>query len=352
MLTKIGTTFPPKWTYGLEEIEMFNKTGKQIELHFPNQRNLLINTTWFGSQFKDINEEWQMTERLLSAGESYDNLFLLSLVDPLYLRDQDINLICEKLNIKKTYRLGMFLNTKYEYNFHAIVGDHLMPKYSDNDVLLKSYDKDYLCYQRKPRAWRVDFAEMIRKNNLLNDGIITLGGKTENDHDWSEGRTWEPITLNESHEPYKKDGQNNPAHYGGIPNDLVTVGSLEVWNKCFLYISSETVFYMHEPLFANERIWKTMISLRPYVIQGNPATYKWLEQHGFKTFNNYWPNIDITNSDDVLINIIKLLHFLKEKTAEEKMAMYNDMVPDLIYNKNRFYEFSREQKHKMENIFL
>jgi hypothetical protein len=31
--------------------------------------------------------------------------------------------------------------------------------------------------------------------------------------------------------------------------------------------------------------------------------------------------------------------------------MYQDMLPDLRYNKLRFHEFSNEQKYKMENIF-
>ena len=350
MLTRIGTTFPPNWQYGPEEIEMFDKTAKQIESRFPDRRNLLINTTWFGPQF-DFDDGWPSIEKLFASGESYDNLFLLSLIDPLYLMDRDLQLIQNNLSIKKTYRIGMFLNTEYEYNFHAIVGDHLMPKYNNDDVMLKNYDKDFLCYQRKPRVWRVDFANLVKQHNLIDNGIMTLGAKTEDDYDWSEGRTWEPMVLKESHEPYKKDGQNDKTHYGGIPNDLVTVGGLDIWNQCFLYISSETVFNHWEPLFVNERIWKTMIGLRPYVIQGNPATYKWLQGHGFKTFNHYWPHVDMEDSKSVLDNIIKVLQFLDTKSAEDKMSMYNDMLPDLLHNKNRFYEFSGEQKNKMENIF-
>jgi len=351
MITIIGTTFPKEWRYGPDEISMFRSTAKQIEQKFPNERNLLINTTWFGPQFSNVNQEWQKIEKIFQKGEQYDNLFLLSLIDPLYLMERDVKKICDNLSIKQTYKIGMFLNTEYEYNFHAIVGDHLMPKYKEEDVILRTYDKDYLCYQRKPRAWRVDFTELVRQNDLLSTGVITLGAKSENDWDWSEGRTWEPITLDESHAPYKDDGQNNPEHYGGIPNDLATVGNLDVWNKCFLYVSSETVFDPSEPLFANERIWKPMIGLRPFVIQGNTDTYKWLEGHGFRTFNKFWPHIDVDTNHRVLENIIDVLLFLKSRPAKEKIAMYNEMLSDLRHNKQRFYEFSKEQKHRMENIF-
>ena len=349
MLTKIGTTFPRNWTYGSEEIEIFEKTAQQIQSQFPDKRNLLINTTWFGPQFD--NGEWQKIKKLFSDNARFDNLFLLSVIDPLYLTQKDISEICLRFGIKETYRIGMFDDSKYEWNFHAIVGDHLMPKYESNDVMLKSCDKDFLCYQRKPRAWRVDFTKLLQENNLLENGIITLGAKTENDHDWSEGRSWEPITLDESHEPYRNDGQNNEKHYGGIPNDLVTVGNLDIWNQCFLYISSETVFNHWEPVFVNERIWKPMIGLRPYIVQGNPRTYGWLEKNGFKTFNKYWPHIDLEHSVDVLNDHVRVLKFLASKSMDDKMSMYQDMLPDLIYNKQRFYEFSKEQKHKMENIF-
>lgn len=349
MLTKIGTTFPRSWQYGPEEIDIFEKTARQIEVRFPNSRNLLINTTWFGPQFD--NGQWQQIERLWEKNARFDNLFLLSVIDPMYLMEKDISEMCVRFGIKDVFKIGMFNESQYAWNFHAIVGGHLMPKYDNDDITLKKYDKDFLCYQRKPRAWRVDFVKLLQENNLLDNGVVTLGAKTKNDHDWSEGRTWEPITLDESHEPYKKDGQNNPTKYGGIPNDLVTIGSLEVWNRCFLYISSETVFNHWEPLFVNERIWKPVIGLRPFIIQGNPKTYKWLHQNGFKTFNKYWPKVDLIHSVDVLNDHISILKYLREKSKEEKMSMYNDMLPDLIYNKQRFYEFSKEQKNKMENIF-
>lgn len=350
MLTRVGTHFPANWQYGPQEIEIIDKTSRQIEDKFGNERNLLINTTWFGPQFG--NGEWQKIEKLFEENARFDNLFFLSVIDPLYLMEKDISEMCVRFGIKETYRIGMFDAGKYEWNFHAIVGPDVMPKYKDEDVMLKECNKDFLCYQRKPRPWRVDFAKLATDHNLVDNGIMTLGAMSEGDFDWSEGRTWEPMTLNESHEPYKHDGQNNKADYGGIPNDLVTVGSLAVWNQCLLYISSETCFNHWEPVFVNERIWKPMIGLRPFIIQGNPKTYAWLEKNGFKTFNRYWPDIDLEHSVDVLNDHIKVLKFLASKSIEDKMSMYQDMLPDLIYNKQRFYEFSKEQKHKMENIFL
>ena len=98
MLTRIGTTFPEEWQYGPEEIAIFDKTAQQIENKFPDKSNLLINTTWFGSQFN--NGEWAKVEKLFRDNKRFDNLFLLSIIDPLYLMEKDISEMCVRFGIK------------------------------------------------------------------------------------------------------------------------------------------------------------------------------------------------------------------------------------------------------------
>src|SRR6056300_309429 len=98
MVERVGTHFPLEWPYGNDELEIFNKTHEQIKNHFSNQRNLLINTTWFGSQF--------------------DNLFLLCVIDPEYLYQEDLQKIISKYKIKKVHRIGMYEGEPMEWNFH------------------------------------------------------------------------------------------------------------------------------------------------------------------------------------------------------------------------------------------
>jgi hypothetical protein len=87
------------------------------------------------------------------------------------------------------------------------------------------------------------------------------------------------------------------------------------------------------------------------VINGVQRTYRWLRLNGFRTFNHYWPQIDIENGNvhATLTELIEHLHTLK---SSEILAMYADMLPDLQYNKNRFFEFAREQKNKMNQLFI
>ena len=99
-----------------------------------------------------------------------------------------------------------------------------------------------------------------------------------------------------------------------------------------------------------EKIWKPIIRLRPFHVHGNPRSYQWLRDRGFRTFNHYWKHLPVETAGqhDALMDVINHLVDMPKSEVEQ---MYLDMLPDLRYNKHRLKEFSTEQKHKMENIF-
>jgi len=340
MLERVGTHFPSNWQYGPEEIHIFDSTAKQVDKHFPNKKNLLINTLWFGSQFD--NGEWQ---RALSFDGKFDNLFLLSVFDPLYLSIEELDILINKYDIKKVYRIGMFEDSDHEWNFHALIGKDLMPDYTEEQVLMQDPKYIYMLYQRKPRYHRIEMTEILRQRDLLKHGIVTLGGP-DDETDWQGGiQHWEPITIEDYPEDYHHNGSKED--FAGVPNDLVTVGRLDLWQQHFLNIISETVFDEWQPLLVTEKQWKPIIGLRPFLVHGNPKTYTWLRKHGFHTFNQYWNHIDVENigPHDAVWQVIEFLQ------TQELTGMYADMLPALRANKLRFREFSKEQEHRMENIF-
>ena len=106
-------------------------------------------------------------------------------------------------------------------------------------------------------------------------------------------------------------------------------------------------------MFITEKTWKPIIGLRPFVLNGQTKIYQYLRDHGFHTFNHYWPHIKIEELSefevhDSLIEVIKFLSTLSNTTLLE---MYSDMLPALKHNRNRFFEFAQEQKYKIENLF-
>lgn len=346
MVESLGAGFPLQWQYGPEEHHIFHSTVRQVDVNFPNEKNLVINTTWFGSQFN--NGMWQQA---LDLQGQFDNLFLLSVIDPLYLSVSDLSTLTQKYKIKKIYRIGMFEDSEYEWNFHAIVGKDLMPRYSEEQILLHDLEYVYMLYQRKPRQHRVEITNLLREHDLLKHGIVTLGAPND-DYNWHQGLSFTPIFIDDHAEDYKHNGSKQD--YGGVPNDLVTLGRLDLWQKHFLNIVSETVFDEWEPLLVTEKMWKPMIGLRPFLVHGNPKTYTWLKNRGFRTFNQYWKHIPVEEVYDGFgphDAVIRTIEFLKELATKDLIQMYQDMLVDLRYNKERFYEFSQEQTDRMENIF-
>jgi hypothetical protein len=347
MLTIIGTTFPVSWQYGPEEIEIFESTGKQIDNQFPHQHNLLINTTWFGPQFDNL--EWNKLLDLVKSKVTFDNLFLLSVIDPLYLSKENIEYITTNLKISRTYRIGMFDKSPHEWNFHAVVGSNHCPWYHVEDLLMQEPQYVFMLYQRKPRVHRVEITKILIEQGLSQHGIITLGSNKNSSYDWSMGLDFEPMTIDDLPKNYKHNGKHDD--YGGVPNDLVTLGRMDLWQNHFLNVVSETEFNDWDPTFVTEKTWKPIIGLRPFVIHGQRDVYAWLHRNGFRTFNQYWSHIPCEHGNDQHGNVISVIDFLCNKSKPELTQMYSDMLPDLEYNRNRFFEFAQEQKHRIDHIF-
>ena len=348
MIITVGTTFPEFWQYGPEEIAIVNSTQAQIDQAFPNRKNLLINTTWFGPQFD--NNEWAKIQQLIADGTEFDNLFLLAVIDPMYLMDRDLELIQTALKISTTYHIGMYADSLYEWNFHSFTVAQRCPNYTEQELLPTGLDCAFLLYQRKPRPHRLHLTQLLIAENLLDRGIVTLGSNHNHSYDWTEGKEVPIVlTINDTPEDYKHNGQHN--EFSGIPNDLVSIGRLDVWQRCFLNVVSETEFESTKPRFVTEKMWKPMIGLRPFLIHGQTNTYTWLRNQGFRTFNQFWSHIPVETDPDVHATTVQVLTYVSAQSPQQLHDMYNMMWSDIKHNQDRYREFAQEQQHKMEHVF-
>ena len=62
--------------------------------------------------------------------------------------------------------------------------------------------------------------------------------------------------------------------------------------------------------------------------------------------------IDVETNPDVHATTVEVLKYLSAKSADELMELYTTMLPDIKHNRDRYYEFAKEQRYKMENLFL
>tara|TARA_R110002153_G_scaffold55792_2_gene154622 strand:- start:6998 stop:7993 length:996 start_codon:yes stop_codon:yes gene_type:complete len=311
------------------QLKLIESIEKQIDIKFPKQNNVLVNMTWFGPQF-DFPAYYQFCDYY--ANNSIDNLFLLASEDPSIFNIEETQKLISDSGAKQHYLLGNFNQGLHSFQFYATTTAEYFPKYTEEDLLLKTSKYTYLNYNRKPHDHRIKFVNMLDSKNLSAAGIVTLG------NDRTLGET---IDI--------EGNWNLPDEYG-IPHDISTLGNLDIWQHHFLNVVSETDFEDHRYTFMSEKTWKPICGLRPFVINGQLDVHQQLHEHGFKTFNHYWPhiNLETCNMDDIHKNICDLIQWLQTQNLNQ---MYLDMLPDLRYNKLRFNEFVLEQQNKMENLF-
>ena len=243
--------------------------------------------------------------------------------------------------------MGHRQNSPYYFNFESMVLAQYCPQYTEEQLIMRLPEYIFLCYQRKPRRHRVELMQQLLDKQLTNRGIITLGENTS-EYNWSEDLLLPSVTLNESFVSINPVDSTNSF---GIVNDLSSIGRLDIWQNHFLNVVSETEFNNWHDLFVSEKTFKPLLGLRPFLIHGQTEVYKFLSSNGFKTFNQYWEGIRPELGNDQVGDIVKIIQLLCKKSQQELLSMYQDMLPDLQYNRNRYFEYAIEQQYKIDHIF-
>lgn len=325
MIVRVGTTFPLSFQWGANERQLVQSIQQQIQQHFPHSNNLLINSTWFGPQF-DNNEYSKF--RTLCRDKQFQNLFLLASVDPVCLTAEQIQQCKHTAGAENLYLLGNF-ETQYQFNFISTLLPQYFESYTQQQLMPATFSYSFLSYNRKPHSHRTTLVDLLEQHNLMHRGVVTLGNRH---------------SLHE---------QPNAGNWGmsmelGIPHDIHSLGNISTWRQCFLNVVSETIADNIEPLFVTEKTWKPMIGLRPFVINGQTKIYQYLRDHGFKTFNHFWPQFDLENATDTAQLIVDLIKWLQ---TQDLVELYQCMLPDLLHNQTHFAKFAAEQTHKINHLF-
>jgi len=340
----IGTTFPPAYDWHTDEKTLISDIHNQIDQAFPDGNNLFINSTWFGPQFN--NNQWEQYKKIISE-QTFNRVFVLAAADPVFLNKDQLQEI-QKETGSELYLLGHF-DTEYYFNFHSLVLPKYFVPYETQQLLMQDSKYVYVNYNRKPRDHRTKLVNQLIKNDLCKHGIVTLG---KQDNVFSkEVSPLQHLTLNESVD----DAVGNwgmPMDLG-IPHDIHSLGQLNIWQNHFLNVVGETESSPWDNMFISEKTWKPIIGLRPYIINGQTTVYQYLRNNGFKTFEKYFNGIKIENIPEFEVqnSIVGVIDYFVHMPKSEIKSIYQDMLPDLIHNRHRFFEYAREQKIKIYNLF-
>lgn len=282
--------------------------------------SLEICKKFYGDNLLVVNDTWMPWEKSFPIMETWLNLnkdhkvIYISMYDP-----------AQKIMFSGPHKDRVeYIETK-DICFWLIAVDKFFLDYSIDDVTPKSFDYKFVCYQRKPNPFREFIYNQLKDKN----GIVTIGSKK-----------FDNINV------------DVPSHHGlsevggveGVPHDLYSLGNINLWNRSFINIVSETIqFFNSEHPFISEKSFKPIIGLRPFICFGHPRTSEFLKSRGFETFDDefgYHPTEDWKDNALQIINIIDNLD----------VSMYETFMPKLLHNKNWIKNAATLEWEKLDEL--
>lgn len=132
----------------------------------------------------------------------------------------------------------------------------------------------------------------------------------------------------------------NPAGFLGVtqyyPDFFVEIVNLTFW--------SGNTFYV------DEKIWRPMAMMTPFIVQGPKDFYHNLRRLGFRTWHDFWDEgYSEDHSDSHARAIIQIIDDLSRKNMTELRHMYQAMLPDLVHNRDLLRSLEAEDFQKAFN---
>ncbi len=320
--TVIYGGFNPAWRAGQFERELVDSLARTLDKTHSHLKKVIVVTSWHEpseliKQIKDINP---------------DLTFLCSLTDPLGPIESLID------QLPGQVRLIGYVNGEYFYDFWATTCSKLFRKYTINELEPVQFDNLFLNYNRKPHKHRTELVKLFEETGLVEHGCVTLGNSI--------------YTVNDIDEQYIEYGANDVVGNVGIPNDVYSLGQLKIWNTSFINVVSETQFEYSKNVFLSEKIFKPIIGLRPFVINGSPGIYRILKRAGFDCFEDLFP-VDLLSNENFnnawkFDNHKHIIQSLNNLTDKNLLEIYHQIKPRLLYNRTHFYEYARNQSFNFQ----
>lgn len=195
-----------------------------------------------------------------------------------------------------------------------------------------------------PRHYRLDLIARLIEKNIQHKGLISLHATG---HD----------IVNAIQNPHSKLSDSSKlrisqqlARSHDLPwtVDSVSVdGSLsarcghkefKLWQSSLLHVVNETVFY-DQKLHLTEKIFKPIVSKRPFVLVAAPGNLAYLRSYGFQTFDNWIDESydDIEDNDLRLAAITEQIEKISSLTVKQMQDLKQDMQLVLDFNKQHFF---------------
>lgn len=212
---------------------------------------------------------------------------------------------------------------------------------------------------RNKRAYRMALTARLLDMDIDINGLVSFHGSSE---DCADEVRYEHSLLSQDQKQLierhlcsnqqlplmidinEVDGDHS-AHYGHREHKL--------WQSFFLHVVNETIFY-DPKLHLTEKVFKPIVSLRPFILVGAPGNLRYLRGYGFKTFEPWIDESydDETDPDQRLDLIAREVQKIYAKPLSDLRQIYAEMLPILEYNKRHFFrEFRYRITDELVNNF-
>jgi hypothetical protein len=243
-----------------------------------------------------------------------------------------------KQQILKKYRL-----TDWYYFFHGFAALEWYRDFQYFPKVEKQFSKVFISLNHltnKDRSYRLNLVANYIESNIIDQGLVSLHftHKTVKQEMFD---TKSRLSL-EAKKRIIKHVLPLPASmtvdvkqaHGALSAKLnLALEQSALWN-----VVTETVFY-DKRLHLTEKIFKPIVSQRPFILVAAPGNLAYLKSYGFRTFDR-WIDESYDNESDPDRRVQMITHELRklcDLSMTELTAMHQDMQETLDYNFNHFY---------------
>lgn len=310
-----GDEFPAK------QFENFLLSKVYEQLKSDPKTTVVVNSVWY-SDFYHTH-----TVMPYLKANSIDRVVLVSMLDPAIPQaDWFQGLAGEVVSV------GYYPGAGFVDYWALFLDKHFQEPHIVDMVRADVIDTAFMCLNRKPHWHRVKLYRQLEANNLLDSGLVSLGG----DNGPAVRTIAEELDV-------VNLAPNSGVEQNGIPNDITTLGRIENWQRCFLNVVTETIFDINHNYFVSEKIYKPILGHRPFLVYDTDGATRWLTERGFETYCRDFGDIsdlDLTDPD----NIVPFLSVLCQQPRTYWQKKFLDLIEKMLYNKRQFDVYANSQQ--------
>lgn len=194
----------------------------------------------------------------------------------------------------------------------------------------------------KKRSYRLHLLSLLNEADLTKHGHVSFPSLSQElvkkeifSPETYLSKTAKKTIYNNLYHSSKSYVLDNCTDYNLASADII---SNEFARSSLFHLVTETN-YFEQKLHLTEKIFKPIVTRRPFILVGAAGNLAYLKNYGFRTFDK-WINEDYDNVSDndlrlqMIVKELKKLSCLNQNDLKE---LYHDMKETLDYNHEHFY---------------